>query len=322
MRAILCATILLITAISAAIAATRPTIMVRPDCEISGPTCALGDLAQIECADAKTAERLRGIRVCSSPLPGKTRLIAREQLIIALRKAGFADASVDLLCPTQVALRRTQSMIAGQQLFDAAKSFAESAVSFPGRVQIETRRLPADQMTPSGSLELRVRAGTKSLRKGQNNLPVEIVVAGQVYRTINVSLTIRVIAPVLVATKMISRAEAISQANASLEEREITTLPDDALFEAPSADCTAVAPISEGSIIRKQWVAGPLAVKSGDSVLVVVESGGVRVTEKGTAVQDGRPGDRIKIRLAGDVREIRGTVDEPGVVKISLGRRD
>lgn len=319
MRAILCATILLITAIPAL--AAKPTIMVRPDCEISGTTCLLADAATFQNADAATTARLKGVTVCSSPLPGKTRMVTREQIITSLRRAGFADGSVDFLCPAQVSVRRAQSLVTGQQLFDAAKSCAGSTASFPGKVQIEAQRLPLDQSAPSGSTELRVKAAANRLRKGQNSVPVEIVVDGTVYRTVSVSLTVRVIAPVLVATKIISRAEAISGLNTALEEREITMLPDDVLLETP-ADCTASSAISEGAIIRKQWVVAQAAVKSGDSVLVVVESGGVRVTEKGTAVQDGRPGDRIRIRLAGDVREVRGTVDEPGVVKISLGRRD
>ncbi|MCX6374501.1 MAG: flagellar basal body P-ring formation chaperone FlgA, partial [Armatimonadetes bacterium] len=200
------------------------------------------------------------------------------------------------------------------------KTFAQSGVSLTGTVLIEVRHLPADQIVPAGNPELRVKAGCRSPRKGQNSIPVEIVVDGQVCRTVMVSVMVRVVAPVLIATKTISKSEPISLVNTALQERDITTLSSDVLFEAPNADWTASVPISEGAVVRGQWVAAPAAVKSGDSVLVVVESGGVRVTEKGTAVQDGRLGERIKVRFTGDVREARGTVVEPGVVKISIGR--
>ena len=320
MRAILRAAILLIMAISTAFAA-RPTIMVRPDCEVSGATCVLGDLAAVQPASDSAAQKLRSIGICPTPLPGGMRTISREQIVIALRRAGIADGSVDLLCPPQVTLRRTQSVVTGQALFDTAKSFARNSVSLPGKLEIEARRLPPDQSVPTGKIELRIKAGTRNPRRGQNSVSVEIVIDGKVYRTVGVQLNLRVFAPVLIATKSVGRSEAISQANAAMEERDITMLPDDVLFESPSGDWTASAPIAEKAVIRRQWIVAPPAVKSGESVLVVVESGGVRVTEKGTAVQDGRPGDTIKVRFKGDIREVRGVVAEPGIVKISIGRR-
>jgi len=321
MRTILSATALLILAITLAGAAALPTITVRPECEIAGSSCTLGDAASVQSGDAALTQRLKNILVCPTPLPGKTRMVTRDQIVIALRRAGVSDQSVQLLCPAQVILRRGQSTVTGQALFDAAKAFAQSGVSLTGTVVIEPRRLPSDQIVPAGSPELRIKAGARSARKGQNSIPVEIVVDGQVYRTVMVSAMVRVVAPVLVATKTIAKSETISSVNTALQERDITTLSSDVMFEAPNADWTASVPISEGAVIRGQWVAAPAAVKSGDSVLVVVESGGVRVTEKGTAVQDGRLGDRIKVRFTGDVREARGIVAEPGVVKISLGRR-
>ena len=321
MRTILSAIALLILAITLAGAAALPMITVRPECEIAGSNCTLGDLASVQSADAELTQRLKSILVCPTPLPGKTRMVTRDQIVIALRRGGVNDQSVQLLCPAQVNVRRGQSVVTGLALFEAAKTFAQSGVSLSGTVVIEPRRLPADQIVPAGSPELRIKAGARGPRKGQNSVPVEIVVDGQVYRTVMVSVMVRVVAPVLVATKTISKSEPISSANTALQERDITTLSSDVMLEAPNADWTASVPISEGAVVRGQWVAAPAAVKSGDSVLVVVESGGVRVTEKGTAVQDGRLGDRIKVRFVGDVREARGIVAEPGVVKISIGRR-
>lgn len=321
MRTTLSALVLLLISALAA-AAPQATIMVRPDSEAAGGSVVLGDISTVQCADKALAQRLTSIEVCSSPLPGKTRRLTKEQILVALRRAGIGDGAVELLCPAEVTVMRKSSVISGQALFETAKQFVLAGNSLPGTVAVEPVRLQADQAAPAGKVELRVRPGAKEARRGQSSLPVEVIADGQLYRTINVSVLVRVLASALVSTQAISRLSEITDANVTLQERDITTLPSDILTEKPAAGWMASVPIPEGTVIRRSWVAAPLAVKSGDAVLVVVESGAVRVMEKGTAVQDGRPGDRIKVRLLGNIREIRGNVAEPGIVKISIGRRN
>ena len=320
MRAILSAMALILTGVSA-MAAQQATIAVRPECTVAAATCTIGDMAMVQGADVGATRKVNALTVCSTPLPGKSRKVQRQQVVIALRGGGMADGTYQLLCPPEVIVTRDQFTVTGQTLFDAAKSFAQASASWPGTTVIEPMRLPANQQVPAGNLETRVKAGTKTVRKGQNSIPVEIVVNGQIYRMVQVTVNVKVLAQVLVARQAIKRSETISGTNTTVEQRDITRLPDDVLFEAPSSDSIAYMPIPQGAVIRGQWVSVPPAVKAGDSVMVIVESEGVRVADKGTAAQDGRPGDKIKVRLSGDAREIRGTVVEPGVVKISLGRR-
>lgn len=320
MRATLSA-LMLILAVTSAMAAQKVTIMARPECAVSAATCTVGDMATVQGADAGTAQKLKALTVCSTPLPGKSRKVQRQQIIIALRRGGLADGTYQLLCPAEVTVTRTHSAVTGRMLFDAAKSFAETTASWPGTVVVEAMRLPMDQQVPAGKLDVRVKAGAKAVRKGQNSIPVEVTVDGRVYQTVQVTVNVKVLAQVLVATQGIARSEAITGTNTALEERDITRLPDDVMFEAPATDSIAYMPIAQGAVIRSGWVSTPPAVKAGDAVMVVVESEGVRVADKGTAAQDGRPGDTIKVRLSGNAREVRGTVAEPGIVKISLGRR-
>ncbi len=318
MKTILC--IMLAIVSLRAMGAQQTAIAVRPENTVIGTSCVLAEIANVQ-ADAGAAQRINSVTICSSPLPGKSRKITREQIVIALRRGGIADGTYDLLCPAQVSIMRDQRTVSGQMLFDTAKGFAQSSATWSGTVAIESLRLPMDQPVPVGELELRVRAGCQGIRKGQCSVPVEIVLDGKVYRLVQVSINVRIIAPILIATKAITRGEALTADNTAVEERDITRLPDDALTEAPAADMTASSPFAQGAVIRKQWVCAPPAVKSGDSVLVIVESQGMKVTDKGTAAQDGRPGDRIRVRMGGDAREIRATVSEPGIVTISLGRR-
>lgn len=313
--------ILAVVFAAAVAAAPKTTVAVKPASEVSGASVTLGDIASIQGADAKQMECLRAIQVCPSPLPGKTRKLTDDQVLTAMRRAGVLAESAGLLCPPEVAVVRTSAIVGGSDLVDAVRKHVLAAPSWPGTVSVESAIPPVDQIVPTGKLGLRVKAGASAVRKGRNTVSVEIVVEDKVYRAVQVSVTVKVIAPVAVALKAIARSELIGGVNVVLQDRDVTMLPDDVLTEMPEGGWTASLAIAEGSILRKSWVAAPSVVRSGDQVLVIVRSGAVRLTDKGVAAQDGGIGDRIKIRLSGESREVYGTVSGPGIVEIVVGRR-
>lgn len=303
-------------------AAPLADVLAQPAPEVSAAEIKLADMAKVQSNDADFAKKLASVPICPSPLPGKTRIITRDQIIIAMRRQGIADSAVNLVCPSQIIVRRSASLVTGKAIFDAAEEYVLSDNSRPGTATVEPVRLPIDISVPAGSLELRVRNSSQKQHKGRTSLPVEVLVDGQVYTTVHISIVVRVFTRVMVAVKPITRSEAISADNITFEDREITTLPDDLVTDLPSTEVTASVPISQGSVVRRGWICEPPVIKSGDAVTVVVSGKAVRVAEKGVAAADGRKGDRIKVRLLGDVREVRGTVVESGLVEIPLNRRN
>ena len=320
MRTLLTLILVLVLAMAAS-AAPGVTVVVRPASEVAGEKVTLGDIASIEGADATQAEHLRSIQVCQSPLPGKTRKLTDDQVVTALRRAGILPENTGLLCPPEIAVLRMSAVVGGLDLVEAVRKHVLAANSWTGTVSVEAAIPPADQVVPSGKLDLRIKAGTSAVRKGRNSISVEIVIDDKVYRTVQVSVTVKVVAPVAVALKSVARSEQIGPSNIAIQERDITMLPDDILTTMPEVGWTASLPISEGSILRRSWVSAPPAVRSGDQVLVVVSSGTLRLTDRGVAAQDGCIGDRIKVRLSGEGREVRGTISGPGLVEIFIGRR-
>ncbi|MEN6521536.1 MAG: flagellar basal body P-ring formation chaperone FlgA [Armatimonadota bacterium] len=302
--------------------ATVVDILVQPSPEVSAAQIKLVDLAKVQSSDAVLAQKLASVLICPSPLPGKTRVITRDQIIVAMRRQGIDESSINLMCPIQFSVKRTASLVTGKALFDTAQEYLLADSSRMGTVTVEPVRLPADISVPMGSLEIRVKDTYQKSPKGRANLPVEIIINGQVYTTVNLPVNVRVFSQVMVAAKPIGRTEAISSENIIFENREITTLPGDLVTDQPQTSVTATVPIAQGSVIRRSWLAEPPVIKSGDAVTVVVSGEMVRVADKGVAVMDGQKGDEIKVRLLGDVREVRGTVVEPGLVEIKLSRRN
>lgn len=305
----------------AASAAPKATVVVRPASDVSADSVTIGEIATVDGAEEAQADRIKGVSVCQAPLPGRSRKLTDDQIMTALRRAGLFETT-GLLCPPEIAIVRASAVVGGADLLETVSKHVLSTGTWNGIVSVEPAIAPADQTVPIGKLELRVKAGPSAIRKGRNSIPVEIVVNDKVYRTVQVSVNVRLVASVPVASKAIARGEEVNAGNVAMQERDITTLPDDILTAMPETGWTACLPIAEGSVLRGSWVSAPPAVISGDRVLVVVSSGSVKVTEQGIAAQDGRIGDRIRVRLSGEGREVRGTVSGPGLVEISIGRRN
>lgn len=311
---------LFLITLSVADAGTLATITVRPDAEVAAKSAVLADIASVRSSNKTLAAQIRQAELCPAPSPGRSRTISRDDIVIALRRAGIDDRTVDLFCPQKVSIIRSFRRVTGQAVFEAARDYASKANSWQGTIDIQPAHLLPDLEVPTGKFELRVKPGLRSVRKGQNSLSVEIVIDDQIYRTLTCSIVIRELAPVLVATRSIQRSGAINLSSVKTEQRDITLMPDDTIIGEPAPGLIASVPIGEGSVIRKSWLSETPVVRSGDDVSVIVESGAIRVADRGTAAQDGSVGQVIRVKLGNSARDIRATVSGPGSVKICVER--
>ncbi len=313
--------IIAILAASAVVSAPLVDVMVRPMTEVSTTDVKLGDIAVVKSKNAALATKIAEISVCAAPLAGRSRVLTREQLLVTIRKYGIADGTVGLLCPAQATVSRAVSRIPGQALFDTVREFVNANKTWTGNAEVESVRLPNEQVVPTGPLEIRVRDNGSKPRKGRASFPVDILVDGQVYSTLYIAVNIRVFAPVVIATQPIARGGVIDSSNSALDTREVTTASEDALSQMPVDGSTATQSIPVGTVVRRSWVTEAMAIKAGDKVTVVVRGDTICISDKGVAAADGRPGDTIKVKLSGDLREIRAKVVESGLVEIRLAKR-
>ena len=294
-------------------------VLARPASEVSGADVKLGDIASVLCADAALGKKLKNAYICAAPLPGDTTKLTRAQIIVALNRNGL-KGSAKLLAPDVITVKRLSNSAAGQAIFEAARDFALAA-PWPGEVVVEPVTKLRDQATPPGKVEFRARSRAQKLSPGRNTLFVDVLVDGTKYTTTQVSILVRVFAPVLIATRAILKSEEIGAGNTRIERIEITDLPEDLIREPISKSVTATYQIAEGAAICGSWVEEPPVIRSGDNVVVTVVGRFVRVADVGAAVSAGAEGQVIKVRLSGSAREVRGTVVGPGQVEIYIDRR-
>lgn len=313
--------LMIFTASLQAVGAPKVDIEVNPTAEINVADITIGGIATVKSTDDTLAQQVRTAFICRSPYPGKKVSISRDQIISALRRQNLKSDSYNLKAPQQIAVTRLSRVVTGQELFKTVQDYVLNDTTFQGAITVEAACMPRDQIAPDGTIELRVIPGPQKVRKGRNNVKIALVVDDVIYTDVQVSINVRIIAQVLVATKAIAGTESISAANTTVQELDITNLPSDIVLTAPTADTIAGTSIAEGSVIRACWISVAPAIRSGDVVTVLVSGKSVRLSERGTAASNGRPGDRIRVKLSGDNREVKATVVDTGLVEIDISRR-
>ena len=74
----------------------------------------------------------------------------------------------------------------------------------------------------------------------------------------------------------------------------------------------------QGDAIRWSLLENPELVKRGDLITLLVRSHGFTASTKGTALESGKKGQRIKVSNASSTKVVEGIVIESGVVETKL----
>ena len=85
------------------------------------------------------------------------------------------------------------------------------------------------------------------------------------------------------------------------------------------AGFTANRNIKQGEAIALSWLTSSNVVKRGRQVKILARLGGVRVTADGVLLEDGRPGEWVKVRRADDKRvTLRAKIIDENTVEVNV----
>lgn len=282
---------------------------------VEGDVIRLGDIARVEAADPRLAERLRELEVGRAALPGQSRSLTVGTLRLRMRQARLPERAVEIVAerdPVEVITR--YQVIAREQLEAAVTRwyFRHAAVPEGAELKLEVSVEP--QWAPVGPVQIEVALAEPKL--GNVAVPLEIVVDGRPYKRVNASVKAYVEQEVWVAARPVLRGETIGPADATRATR---------MFAQPVAGPVDLAvPVRAKRYVREgtplTWdVVEPVPdVHRGDRVTLVAAVGGIVVQVPGEALSEGRIGDVVTVRNLTSGNVVYGTLDEDGIVWVSV----
>jgi flagella basal body P-ring formation protein FlgA len=125
----------------------------------------------------------------------------------------------------------------------------------------------------------------------------------------------RVTAMVAIAAAPVAANEALTDAQVTIERRDISNIADPVSSPAEVIGQMSRRMLRPGDILRSGQLSSPVLVKRGDAVLMVARRDGIEVSAAGEALDAGARGAVIRVRNAGSGQVVRMRVAGQGTVE-------
>ncbi len=147
-------------------------------------------------------------------------------------------------------------------------------------------------------------------------VPVEIYIDNKFYKIETVSFFIKVTKDCIISTRNIRIKEKLSDTDIERVKKDITYLPDDIILSVEELDnlVTRKAILKGTLLLRSMFESMPL-FRKGARVSLIVKIKNIQVETEGTAMDDGRINDLLRVKLDNG-KILEGKVNKEGKVII------
>jgi flagella basal body P-ring formation protein FlgA len=276
----------------------------------------LGSISVIRSKDAELTHRAQAVSLGRSPWPKEQVVIDHRTILSRLACCGVASADVRITGAPKVTVTGKHKVIGPEKIRRCAESYLKSHPPKPPGCKWRLVRMPKE-MTLSVAQEVSLQAQLAkdaprnhvkvrvAAKAGEREIAAADVLFQLAYRTWQA-----------VTTKQVLPGQKITPENVKLES-VVTTTPPEGNWSPPYG-LIAARRMPPGSAIRPGLVRAPapaVAIRRRQNVVMKIEGPGFTITGLGQALQDGRPGEFIKVRNIDSKRTIVAEVASDGTVK-------
>ena len=315
------------------------TIALLKEVTICGPVVTVGIIADIQSEDKALVEKLSEIEIERAPVVGYTRVFNVNDVKLRLRQHKIDLSQITFAGNERVAVSQKAIEITSEQLLNFARKYIQENILADkyGRLaeyrsSIELAALPVKLTIPDGEVSFRIPWETagevKAERSEHHNviqlsqymsIPIQIILNGKTYRTLILSLKIKLFKEVAVAAKAIPKDKILSEGDICLEERDLMPVWGVALVDRSEVyGKRAKVHISQGKIITDELIETPPIIYRGDKVNILVELPNLKVTALGMAKEDGYKGKIIRVENISSKKIINAKVISEKLVRVEL----
>lgn len=178
-------------------------------------------------------------------------------------------------------------------------------------------RFRDSSLAEGGGEVVRVLPGGAS-RSGRG-LPFDLYVRGPNgdVREMRVVADVSIQVPVVVAARNIAPGSLLGADDLAVRHKELSAAGDATLRMTSDAIGKRTRwQLTGGVPVRREYLEDPESLKRGDTVVIEAETGVVRITGKGVALQAGRVGETVMVRSQLSGKEMAGVLTPGRVVRV------
>jgi flagella basal body P-ring formation protein FlgA len=271
-------------------------------------------LAEIKAAPNLQA-KLDRITLGRAPRFGETVWLYRTNVVYALDRSQLGSNYI-LEMPAKVKVTRAGQLLTKELLLAAVETQIEKEASpIWTSWRVESRQLH-ERRIPRGELELRLE-GDQGPKPGLNTFRVGVVVSGELFTTVPVTVRLLIQAPVYISTQKLDRYTRLTADNCRREVQELTT-GNEWLAELPADQYRVIRELPAGRVLTTRDLQELPLVTEKSKVRLILDSGLIHVELMAQAEEDGWLHDQIIVTNLSSNQRLMATVVGPETVEVTL----
>ncbi|HHU51965.1 MAG TPA: flagellar basal body P-ring formation protein FlgA [Firmicutes bacterium] len=293
-------------------------IIIPAQVEVRGEEILLWDIARIQGKKSQDLSNLARISLGRAPRSGQARWLYRSYVEYVLERSGWPEHVYDLEMPAKTkVLGASQEVSAAQFLTAVEDFFREKADEAWTEFRVEPVRIPDRISVSPGEIRLTVAEDKEVYAPGPLTLRVIVALNGKEVRTVPVTVRLHIKAHVLVAKRPLGKFETIFSEDLTTELREVRPGEEVARLPEPGKYRVTRA-LRQGEVVKRKDLQLVPEVVKGSKVGLTVNSGSLRLSLVGLAVEDGWLGDTIRVKNIDSNQIIMAKVTGAGQVEVSV----
>jgi flagella basal body P-ring formation protein FlgA len=301
-------------------AAAVTRIHVSAMTQIDGKNILLGKIAKIEGNDPDLLKRLSGVVIGRSPLPGRRREVTASTVKRCLRQNRIDPDQLLLQIPARVFVERSFIEISREKIKSLVSDYiSHNLINNLSDATIKDIRVSEDLKLPGGRIRYTVKPPRNSDMAGKIPFTVNFDVNGKFYKRVWATATIEIFTNVVVTKKPLGRHKPITEDDIEIRKMDLAQLPSGVITdpEVILGQRTRRA-IGSHTVLRSNLVEFPPLVKRGDVVVILAETGGLKITTLGQVKKKGRFGERIPVMNFDSKKVLYARVLDSNTVRVEF----
>jgi len=288
--------------------------------EVTSAKISLGEVATFSSdADPRLPE-LKEIVLGKAPAPGKSLVLDRAFLV---RRLGRLEGQRDLrlLLPAELQVTRQQGQRIGKdELEHIFSGYVREHMRWsPEDVSIRDVVAPQSLSLPGGTVRHRIRPLGRTEYLGTVAVLVTFFVDGVEQQTVRVSGYVEVKRQVVVASRDLRRGQEIGRDMVTVKPMTLSGSAVSALSRPEKVmGMEPVQAIRAGEPILPCMLRAAPVVRRGEQLVLIAESGNLKVTTTARALDNGYEGDQVRVTNATSGRQVLGRVIGPRRVLVAF----
>ena len=273
------------------------------------PAKAFGAMIRVGDVVPGCPQEMCEVEVVPAPLPGRTRVVRKRDVIAAIERAGYKPSGL------RIPERRRVTRPARRVSEDALRKRILDAVNavLPKGTRLEELGHVRGVDVPRAGFEARATWPGMGHFRRRVSVPVDLISDGKKFLTIQVSALLVIETDIPVARRDLHEGTVVTQGDLVWETVRMESLPTH-LATTPSeiVGRQIAAHVGKGDYFEQRSLKRIPVVRKGGQLTVESVFGLVRVKTTGVSRQDAAVGDRIRIVLVPANRLVWAEITAPG----------